>query len=185
MKNASYLAAVRRASRPLARLFAAGALLVGIVLVGASCAGAHEPEEVGARRKALIVQAGVDVAALDILGSLDPDALSLIGVVTAAPTMLAVPYASSDGSFRVGLISADARQGDVIAIVFEQKTAGAEPASIIIHAYDASATRLADVTLTTTQWTTHDSASLHAPEQTAAELDEQRMEEGVQVHGYR
>lgn len=160
------------------------ALSVGVLVMALSCAGERDPVAGHGGMKALVVESEVDVAALELRGLVDPEALTFVGLVTPRQGALAWPYVAPEGDFVVGLIAARAMRGEVVALVFEERVAGASAALVSSVAYDERGTPIPDASVRAA-WIAYDGAALHAPDRVASALDAELVEQGVQVHGYR
>lgn len=157
-------------------------IVVGVALIVVGCGGGSGP--VTSEARALVVQSEIGVAALDVRGVVDSEALVLMGVHVREANVLAWPYVSGGGVFAVSVISAADVEGEVVALVFEERVRGVAPEDVKVVAYDAMGVEL-QAEVVSVAWVTYEAARLHAPEVVVASWDAALVVEGVQVHGYR
>lgn len=162
----------------------AAALSVGMILLALSCANERDPVAGHGGMKALVVASDVDVAALELRGLVDPEALAFVGLVAPQQGVLAWPYVAPEGDVVVGLIATRAMRGEVVAVVFEERLAGAAAELVSFVAYDERGAPIPDASVRAS-WIAYDGAAIHAPDRVASALDADLVEQGVQVHGYR
>jgi hypothetical protein len=157
-------------------------VVVGVASIVVGCGRGGGP--VTSATRALVVQSEVGVAALDVRGVVDSEALVLVGVRVPEGNVLAWPHVSGDGEFVVAVISSADVMGEVVALVFEERVRGVAPEDVKVVAYDAMGVELQAESVSVA-WVTVEVAGLHVPEVVVAGWDAALVEEGVQVHGYR
>lgn len=156
--------------------------VVGGALIAAGCGAGGV--EAALTKRALVVRSEIGVAALDVRGVVDTATLGFSGVSVTHENVLAWSHVSGDGGFAVGVISTANVDGEVVALVFEERVRGVTPQDVKVVAYDSMGVEL-QAEAVSVAWVTFDVAGLHSPEVVVAGWDVALAEEGVKVHGYR